>query len=235
MPDVAENKDLLVALVGKMHTGKSTMADALVRECGFTRLAFADPLKEVSAIMLTSFLSYMNDQTLRRPDWWEVTPQSINAMKGDPAIRKLLQLVGTELGRDWYGPDTIWIDLFEKRLRQLQGESDKVRIVIDDCRFPNEAEALKAMGFTIFRLHRNEDERLESIQAALLKQKPELLEDRQALNDAMEAMANHPSEREVDNINADFGIRGLNVEHLQKFIAPNLVYGLLEAKRPMNV
>ena len=215
MPDVAENKDLLVALVGKMHTGKSTMADALVRECGFTRLAFADPLKEVSAQMLTVFLSYMNDQTLRRPEWWSVTVEMLNKQKGDPAIRKLLQLVGTELGRDWYGPDTIWIDLFRKRLHEKQTYEGTVRVVIDDCRFPNEADALKAMGFTIFRMERPELDRQQSIKNSLIAQKPELATNDLWLIEALETMANHPSESQVDQIHADYSIYGEDVDELR--------------------
>lgn len=201
-----------IAIVGKMHAGKTTLANMLV-ERSYTRMAFADPVKEIAAEMLNKFLYCMNDDRAFGLD-------SINAEKGHPAIRGLLQLVGTELGRQWYGPDTIWIDMFKDRIEALD-ELDRsfdlppeVRIVNDDCRFVNESVALKELGFTIVKLRRPEDERVASIIAALKKQNKDASP--QEISRQLEKILGHGSETEVDNIAYDYEFNSTTMRSLER-------------------
>lgn len=207
-----------VALVGKAHSGKTTTAKALVEQ-GYQRVAFADPVKEITAKMLTVFeqhvlfpegIQYVDPLHIPK-----VSVEEVEQQKGHPAIRKLLQLVGTDIGREWFGPETIWIDVFQERVKNMIGP-----LVIDDCRFPDEALALKELGFTIVKLVRDEQERIDSIIAALLSQG--IAED--DVDEKLEQILSHPSETMVDKITPDVSIHSVSVDQLQTIVASELYH-----------
>lgn len=200
-----------IALVGPMHSGKTSVARFLVEEYGFEKIALADPVKDVSALMLTSFDSYFGgNRTYDRED--------MNTIKGHPSIRKLLQLVGTELGRNWRGPEDIWITKFLETVAVTSRS-----VVNDDCRFVNEAERLRERGFVIVRLMRNEVERLDSIRASLRLQHPN--EPQKFVEAKLEEMLSHPSETEQVNIVEDLCVYGNSVKQITEAL-PLLLYGM---------
>lgn len=224
------------AFVGKMHSGKSTISKLMIaHRAGAYRLAFADPVKEASGIMLADLQSYVERQyggptMVPRPAY---SIDDMNERKGHPAIRGLLQLVGTELGRNYIGPDTIWIDMLVKRVKEIEGQAGMMRyeylIVNDDCRFPNEAERLREIGFKIIRLERNDVLRQRSIVQMIYQQNPELepapLDSDWIKTDKivkssklLEKILTHPSETEQENIKADATIFASTVEELQEAI-----------------
>ena len=61
--------------------------------------------------------------------------------------RRWQQLFGTEFGREMIHPD-IWVRITMARADTLP------RVVIDDMRFPNEYEAVRAAGGVCYRVHR---------------------------------------------------------------------------------
>ena len=63
-----------------------------------------------------------------------------------PEIRRLLQVLGTDAGRKILG-ENIWVDTVLNKVK------DK-NVVITDCRFPNEAKALKNSGGFVVRVER---------------------------------------------------------------------------------
>lgn len=195
-----------IAIVGEAHSGKTTLATALTDNHNFIRLALADPVKDVSAIMLNDFTRYLGAST----SVGHIDRAYINAHKGHPSIRKLLQLVGTELGREWLGPQDIWIDTFLKTV-----ENETQSIVCDDCRFTNEAAKLRENGFVIIRLLRNEQARLESIQGS-----------RKLTEGELEAILNHPSEKELKDIVSDYQIASVSTEQLRTVVAADIASGM---------
>jgi hypothetical protein len=200
-----------VGIIGKMHSGKTTFAKALGINEGFTRVAFADPVKDASAAMLNTFVDWFDGSNDSDP----YTIDDMNQMKGHPSIRKFLQVVGTEIGRNWTGNDSFWIDIFENTIRnyELSTEGD-VLLVNDDCRFPNEAQRLRNMGFVLIKLQRDEKERLLSIFDAVQRDNPDLTDEQ--IEDKMEEMLNHPSETNVDLIEPDLFIHSVTVRQLRQ-------------------
>jgi hypothetical protein len=93
-------------------------------------------------------------------------------------------VIGTDIGREMYG-ENVWV---VKLITGLQEDAD---YVIDDVRFPNEAEALRDAGFSILRVDRDADARREYL-ASLYdpEHAAQLLE--------------HPSEQAHYGINADW-------------------------------
>lgn len=143
---------LRVGIVGTMMSGKTTLADTLVTQHGFKRLALADPVKDGTVEMVKAGLRYIGvDRPFTRAD----------LERDKHVFRPVLQWFGTEFGREYVGPDTRWIDTLLQRALYF----DPTPIVCDDIRFPNEVESLSAAGFVIFRIRRDEGERLKDLRA----------------------------------------------------------------------
>ena len=132
---------VVVAFSGYGRSGKDSCAQHLVNLHGFERIAFADALKDVLYALNPVVLvgSGRRVRAVVDAGGWE-------GAKEITEIRELLQRLGTEAGRKILG-DNIWIDTAFRR-----ATSD--RIAVSDCRFPNEAEAVKAMGGYVFRVER---------------------------------------------------------------------------------
>lgn len=158
----------IIGLSGYARSGKDAAAKVLVEEFGFTRVAFADKLRDFLYALnpIVSYKGWKVKQKAGQSRWrWEdvesgpetfVTVQNvIDAYTWDgykeseygPEIRRLLQRLGTEAGRQtlW---DSIWVDA------ALTGHPDDAKLVVTDCRFPNEAQAIKERGGRLWRISR---------------------------------------------------------------------------------
>jgi hypothetical protein len=142
---------MIVGLVGFAGSGKGTVADVLVDKHNFTKLSFADSVKNCVASVFGWPRHLLEGDTdpsrtfrEKRDDFWsaklgiEVTP------------RWALQTMGTEAGRDVFHKD-IWIYSLEKRL------SEHKNVVIADVRFPNEIDFIKEKGGFIVRVVRGSE------------------------------------------------------------------------------
>jgi hypothetical protein len=129
-----------VGLSGYGRSGKDTIGAAL-QQHGYVRAAFADRIRE-SLYVLNPLIS----DSERVADI--IDEQGWEATKGThPEARVLLQRLGSEVGRDLLG-ENIWVDMTFKNV------PDGSKVVITDCRFPNEAEAVKRLGGQIWRVDR---------------------------------------------------------------------------------
>lgn len=134
-------RETIIGLTGLAGSGKSTVANYLVEQHGFTKLAFAGPLKK----MLRTLNPYLaaspvamvgEDEPLRLNDLLSVMDE--NALKKSSAgaeYRRLMQILGTECIRA-IDPD-FWTKAAIAQMPEEQG-----RYVFDDVRFPNEAQVI---------------------------------------------------------------------------------------------
>ncbi len=149
-----------IALVGPLKSGKTTAANWLV-ERGYTRIALADPLKDISEQMLNHFivthLGYLPD---RQDALDNGTPPILldrqEMQDAKEVFRPFWQWLGTDF-RDYLKAPNLWIQIFMGRMKHTLGS-----IVCDDVRFPHEAVALRGAGFKTIRIIRPEANRLES-------------------------------------------------------------------------
>jgi hypothetical protein len=112
---------------------------------GWKRFAFADKLK-----LAVKKLNPILDCELGMPFTLDLALTRYGAEKTKedyPEYRRLLQVMGTEVGRDMFG-DNFWVD---QALREVQ---DDDLAVFTDCRFPNEAQAIKDRGGVVWRVER---------------------------------------------------------------------------------
>ena len=138
----ADNLPVIVALTGAAGSGKSTAADYLVEHYGYRRIKFADPLKN----MLRAI--GLGDESIE--GGLKNTPI---AWLNDHSPRYLMQTLGTEWGRQMICRD-IWVSIWRNKVESWLNDEPGVRIVADDCRFANEAEAVAQMGGRILAVHR---------------------------------------------------------------------------------
>jgi hypothetical protein len=140
---------MILGVTGLIGSGKDTVADYLCTFHGFKRVSFAASLKDaVSAVfgwdreLLEGSTKSSREWREQKDIWWserlnmEITP------------RWVLQYWGTEVLRNNFHKD-IWVASVENKLRQ-----SKDNIVITDCRFANEVNAIKNAGGTTMRVVR---------------------------------------------------------------------------------
>lgn len=140
---------MIIGICGFIGCGKDTAADYLVNFHQFKRDSFAAPLKDaVSAVfgwdrdLLEGRTKESREWREQKDEWWSkrlariVTP------------RNVLQQWGTEVCRRAYHDD-IWIASLENKLR-----TTKDNIVISDCRFYNEINAIRKQGGKIIWIQR---------------------------------------------------------------------------------
>ena len=111
---------MIILLSGHARAGKDTIADILEKEYGAQVFAFADSIKDIA----------------RKMGW---------DGKKDERGRKLLQTLGTEVGRA-YDKD-VWVNMCIAEMKQMQVLHNFTGFpklfVVSDCRFPNEITRVK--------------------------------------------------------------------------------------------
>jgi len=191
----------LLGLTGKKRSGKDTFAAVLVEEYGFTRVAFADPVKEavlalnpIVHVEVTSVLPspLISEEELAYEQLLEHVPDVMRlgeavdeygwdrAKESLPEVRRLLQEYGT--GIRVYDPE-FWTREAVRRIEAVDGP-----VVVTDVRFRNEAQLITDLGGTgvkIVRPGQSDDD-------------------------------NHPSEREVDLTDWPHVVNDAGVAELQQ-------------------
>lgn len=133
-----DNYPRLVALTGAAGSGKSTATKFLVERHGYTLVKFAGPLKDM---LRAAGLSEGNIEGESK--------ESPLALLGGKTPRRAMQTLGTEWGRNCMGED-FWINIWRSRVEAIVAFTG--RVVVDDCRFPNEAAAIRQLGGMIIKL-----------------------------------------------------------------------------------
>lgn len=131
----------LIGITGKARSGKDTVARYLWERYGYTRIAFADPLKSAAQQMfgLSHEAAWNDDLKETVIPYWGMSP------------RQMFQLLGTECVKPHFGND-IWIKRFCLSANALP-EDD---IVVPDVRFEPEARFIRESGGVIIHLFRED-------------------------------------------------------------------------------
>lgn len=126
----------IIALSGYAKSGKSTVAEIIrTIQPRWEIKSFAGKLREVASVL-----------TGIPPDMFKGLKD--NRLPGyDMTIREFLQKLGTDAIRNNLHQDT-WVNALFSEYK----ETDKW--IIDDCRFPNEAQIVSDFGGKIWRINR---------------------------------------------------------------------------------
>jgi hypothetical protein len=140
----------IIGITGRKQHGKDTIGNYLVEKYGYTRIAFADAIKD----MLRPTFGFTEEQLHGHKkeeidDFWQITP------------RQVLQFVGTELFRDQMatliphvGTD-FWVCIVKKKILDLRKINPHAKFVITDVRFENEMECIREFNGTTIRIVRS--------------------------------------------------------------------------------
>lgn len=146
---------MLIAICGHKFSGKSTVARLLHNATGYEVVSFADKLKDVCCVLSGCTRKDLEDYDFKEtqlvPDYLQ--PYCLNADK--PTFRAFLQHFGTEVMRSVN--DNVWIDCTLSNCKE--------NAIISDCRFPNEAKAVKARGGIVIKVVRPDVKALDSHQS----------------------------------------------------------------------
>lgn len=130
-----------IGLIGYSQSGKDTIASILVEKYGYTRIAFADKIREflykLNPMVACSPTGYLQD--LVNLVGWDDAKQ-------EPQVRKLLQNLGNSARK--IIDENVWVTLALGNIDVNQ------RVVITDVRFENEAIMIKLMGGQLWRVKR---------------------------------------------------------------------------------
>lgn len=127
----------LIGITGLAHSGKDSLAACFARS-GFQRKAFADSLKAVTAL-IAGEPSHLYFGETSKEEFCDTLGMT---------RREALQKVGVGM-RQAIGPD-VWV----KRLLQGWVDTGLAPTVISDCRFENEAQAIRDLGGIIIQIVR---------------------------------------------------------------------------------
>lgn len=117
---------MLIGVHGKAKSGKDTFADLLVERCGFVKHAFADRLKDVTALAFD----------IPREDLDDQLKKEIVVERHGKSPREILQVLGTECFRDRFNKN-FWVNVVDHAYEQNKG-TDTPHMVVSDVRFDNE-------------------------------------------------------------------------------------------------
>lgn len=148
---------MIIGIVGFAGSGKGTVGDILVNDYDFTKLSFADGVKDSVAAIFgwpRSLLEGDTDDSRafreKRDDFWSAR------LGYDFTPRLALQLMGTEAGRNVFHED-VWVHAVERRIKHKQEWELEDNFVIPDVRFPNEIQAIRKCGGFIVRVARGRE------------------------------------------------------------------------------
>lgn len=122
----------LIGISGKAGSGKDYVANTVLEPLGFQRWSLA-----------WHFKIWAVGQGLATYD------EVFNTKP--PEVRKMLQEMGTEQGRNVYG-ENIWCDTAAAWIQLLREMWGQGLIVIPDIRFPNEVEMVQRLGGKVLRI-----------------------------------------------------------------------------------
>jgi hypothetical protein len=130
----------LAGLAGLAGSGKGACADYLVQRHGFVRVKFAGPLKAMLRALLREMdVGPVTIERMIEGNLKEVPSPYFNGF----SPRHAMQTLGTEWGRDLIGED-FWVDAWRSAVSERLKAGSKV--VVDDCRFGNEARMIWRLG-----------------------------------------------------------------------------------------
>lgn len=136
----------IIGLTGRAGAGKDTAGAVLAAHYGASRVAFADGVREaLLALDPTIVLASGIETTVRQ----HVEMHGWDVAKRHHEIRRLLQVLGTEVGRDILGP-MVWI-------RRLFRVVPPGPLVITDVRYDNEAATIRYYGGVVVEIVRPGD------------------------------------------------------------------------------
>jgi hypothetical protein len=140
---------MIIGIVGFINSGKGEVGDFLHREFRFKRDSFAKPLKDAVSIIFGWDRDMLEGNTEKSRKQREEVDSFWSMVTGrEITPRLVLQIFATECVRNIFHQNTWTASLIK---RNWNHDAD---VVITDCRFKNEMNAIRKAGGLIIRVKR---------------------------------------------------------------------------------
>ncbi len=156
----------LIGLGGRLRAGKDAVGDYLEEKHGYTKLGMSDALNEallalnpwIPSTVPHSIVKDGNEYYYPRFERYVDLHAKVGYVeaKKNPEVRRLLQALGTEVGRNMISP-SVWVDIAERKIQELRAQGKPV--VITAVRFPNEVDMVNRLGGTTVWIERDTEAR----------------------------------------------------------------------------
>lgn len=128
-----------IGLAGFAGSGKNAVGKIL-EGFDYHQIAFADAVRDCIYRLAPRLTEYIDVADFVDHDGWDVA-------KKNPEVRRLLQVMGTEVGRNMFGQDA-WINATAGKMNVDN------KYVFTDVRFENEAQWIKLIGGKLWYVDR---------------------------------------------------------------------------------
>lgn len=141
---------MLIGIIGKKYSGKTTCADYITSKYDFITTSFADPLKQACAalFMLDDEQLYGDKKEIADEKWFDVSPRQIMQFVGTDLLRDNMHKLIPDLGSN------IFVYRFGLWYHKLRQSDTKINVIISDVRFKNEAYAIRQAGGILVKIIR---------------------------------------------------------------------------------
>lgn len=133
---------MILGISGKKQHGKDLTAEIiceLLPYHNFKVRKFAEPIKKIVSILTGYTVTELENEVVKSVDLGEHW--------GGKTVRSLLQIIGTEAGRELIHPD-VWINSL------FRNYQDSENWIVSDVRFPNEVNRILELGGKVIRVER---------------------------------------------------------------------------------
>jgi hypothetical protein len=142
---------MIIGICGLIGSGKGTVADILVEQ-GFTKVSFADKLKDGVATIFGWDRALLEGDTDESREWREQADDFWTEETGRTITpRIVLQEFGTECMRNGFD-NGVWVSLLKKHMIDNPGN-----YVVPDVRFRNEQDMIRKLGGKVWQVKRGKD------------------------------------------------------------------------------
>lgn len=192
---------MLIGVLGKSGSGKDTIADYVCENYGYTKIAFAKPIKDICRIMFGFNEEQLYGNKKETVDeYWGVSPRHMFQYIGTDVMRTQIQTQIPNIGMDF------WVKCTEKIILNLLKENKKV--IVSDVRFQNEIDLITRLGGVVIKLNRDSNNLKDGTESHISEQNIDnlignyLIENNSTLNELY---------RTMDNILYDCGFKKRNI------------------------
>jgi len=131
----------LIGIGGKLRAGKNVVSDHLEAEHAWAVINMSDALND-ALLAMDPWIEIHDAQTYVR---YVTLVDSVGYVEAKtyPDVRRYLQLLGTEVGRNMIGDD-VWVDIVRSRVKGLMESG--CNVIVTGIRFDNELKMIKQLG-----------------------------------------------------------------------------------------
>lgn len=140
----------IIGITGRKRHGKDTLGDHLVKNHGYTKIGFADALKDACREIFgfSEEQLYGNLKEVDDP-FWKTSPRKVLQYVGTELFRERISEILPEVGQD------IWIKVVENKILSEQLTNPDKKYVITDVRFENELQFIKRLKGQVIKVQRD--------------------------------------------------------------------------------